>query len=94
MFAVGIAGEIFAHLVHPRFANISVTTTPAVSQGKILNADVSRFTRMHADGDTHLMIRLIAYGPCPVNHTDPSALLTWQITAARGYFRFLAVWDG
>jgi hypothetical protein len=92
MFAVGIAEEIFAHLVHPRFANISVTTTPAVSQRKILNADVSRFTRMHADGDTHLMIRLIAYGPCPVNHTDPSAKLSLKILADCGDFLMPPIW--
>jgi hypothetical protein len=67
------ATAIFARLAHRRSASTYATTLSATLQKKILNADVSRFTLMHADGDTRLKTRRIRYGPCPVNHTDPSA---------------------
>jgi hypothetical protein len=49
----------------------------AASQSKVLNADARRFTQ------NTQMVRRDARS---VSHTEPSALLTWQITAARGYF--------
>ena len=58
------ASQVCQHLCDHPVGNIAK---------EILNADVSKFTLMHADGDTRLKTRRIRYGPCPVNHTDPSA---------------------
>ncbi len=58
------ASQVCQHLRNP---------LSATSQRKILNADVSRFTLMHADGDSRRKTKLMASGPCPVNHTDPTA---------------------